>query len=721
MAKNKTAKSKKKKRLIFNPLFWLGIFFLLFIILFYLVIPIAVKMIARNYVKDNYDRNLEIGSFSLNPFGFTVTIDDLALYDSDGETLIKWKRFYVDPEIIPMMSNEIVIDKVALVGYEINVRKFKDGKFNFSDFLEQKSDSTAVVDTVKVIEKDSEPWIIRLNELKILKMDLSFNDKTADPELNIGLDDFHSTIQNFTINTDELTDWDLRFNINGGDIELKGTMTIEPMTVDTKLKITKLPLSTANGFIPSNMTLSVKDGYFNSEYDINIAIADSSKINVSAKGSSNISGLNVIETKSDSTLFSFNDLSFNDLALNLDPMKVDISEIVLDNFYSNVSISKDKRLNINDALGIEPLPEDSVVVEEEEPVAVEDSVEVEKPDVFIRQIRLVNNSVYFTDNSLPLSFATKIEKLNTTIDSIDLKDEQRTDISLQGIIDDVSKADISGSLYLADPNYNTDIKISIDKLNLIHYSPFSAKFVGLLIDKGSFSLDLLYKVERSQLEMQSTVSLNKLTFGKDYPSEDATSLPVKLPIALLKDSDGNIEHEINATGDLSDPQVSLSGIIFKSVSQILLNVAASPFKLLGKGLSMFAPEDLNHVDFVFGSTQLDSLQMQKLSGISEALLEKPALRISITGIADRKKDRFALAELKYDSLTTLDSLQYIEALQSITDSELNKLSNKRAQNILKQLTMIDLVPAEQVAIVEGELSERKDIKLIECKLELGVR
>ena len=44
-------------------------------------------MIASNYVKDNYDRKLEIGSFSLNPFGFTVTIDDLALYDTDGETL----------------------------------------------------------------------------------------------------------------------------------------------------------------------------------------------------------------------------------------------------------------------------------------------------------------------------------------------------------------------------------------------------------------------------------------------------------------------------------------------------------------------------------------------------------------------------------------------------------------------------------------------------------
>ncbi|NOR45028.1 MAG: hypothetical protein GQ534_05520 [Candidatus Delongbacteria bacterium] len=138
-------------------------------------------------------------------------------------------------------------------------------------------------------------------------------------------------------------------------------------------------------------------------------------------------------------------------------------------------------------------------------------------------------------------------------------------------------------------------------------------------------------------------------------------------------------------------------------------------------MSMFKPEDLNHVDFAFGSTQLDSLQMQKLSGISTALLEKSSLKLNITGIADRKKDRFALAELKYDSLSTLDSARYAATLQSIKDTDLLTLTNKRAQNILLHITVKDSVPADQVTIVEGELSEEKGIKLIECKLELDVK
>ncbi|MDA3838647.1 MAG: DUF748 domain-containing protein [Candidatus Delongbacteria bacterium] len=783
MSKDKKDKSKKKKRLIFNPFLWMGIFFLLFIITFYVAIPIAVKSIASNYVKENYDRDLEIGSFSLNPFGFDITIDNLILYDTDGEVFVKWKRFYVNPEIIPMMSNEIIIDKVSMIGYEINVRKFKDEKFNFSDFLEQKGDSTAIIDSVEVKDPNAEPWIIRLNELKIAKMDLKFNDKSASPELSIGIDNFNSSVQNFTINTSELTDWNVDFMISGGKIASKGTLTIDPIAVETKLTIDRLPVSIANAFIPENMTLSIDDGYFNSAYDISIAIDDSSKVIVSAKGGSNIANLKVIEKTGNTTLMSFNDLAVNDLTFDLDPMKVDISEIVLDSFYSNVSISKDKRLNINDALGIEPLPEDSIEVVEEEIVAVEDTVKVPGPDVFIKQIRLVNNSVDFADNSLPLPFITKIEKLNTTIDSIDLKDQQRTDIFLHGIIDDVSTADITGSLYLSDPNYNTDIKITLNKLNLIHYSPFSAKFVGLLIEKGSFSLDLFYKVKNSQLDMKSQVRLNKLTFGEDYPSEDATGLPVKLPIALLKDSDGNIEHDINAKGDLSDPKVSLRGVIFKSVSQILLNIAASPFKLLGKGLSMFTPDDLNHVDFAFASTELDSIEMKKLSGISTALLEKPSLKISIHGVADRIMDKKAIqnkiynslitknTKTPYDSLNTsgrqtllekiykltspkpalldsikaanivklqpaptpemhsrLDTLRYIKDvktniydLHKVEDAELLKLTNTRAQNILLHFTQRDSVPADQVEISEGELSQKDGIAKIQCQLDLGAK
>ncbi|MDA3886416.1 MAG: DUF748 domain-containing protein [Candidatus Delongbacteria bacterium] len=775
MAKDR---SKKKKRVIFNLYFWLGMFFLLFIILFYIAIPFAVKTIASNYVKENYDRDLEIGSFSLNPFGFTVTIDDLVLYDTDGETFVKWKRFYVDPEIIPMMSNEIVIDKLALIGYEINVRKFKDEKFNFSDFLE--GDSTAVVDTVEVDDKESAPWIIRLNDLKIAKMNLSFTDKTASPELSLDIDDFNSSVQNFTINTSEITDWDIDFTVSGGKIASKGTLTLEPMSIETKLTIERLPVSIANRFIPENMTLYIDDGYFYSEYDISLGIDDSSKVFVSAKGGSNIANLKVIEKKEETTLMSFNDLAINDLSFDLDPMKVDISEIVLESFYSNVVISKDKKLNINDALGIEPAPEDSVYIDQLE---VKTESNAPKPDVFIRQIRLVDNSVDFADNSMPLPFITKIEKLNTTIDSIDLKDEQETDISLHGVIDETSTADITGSLYLSDPNYNTDIKLTLNKLNLIHYSPFSAKFVGLLIDKGSFSLDLMYKVKKSRLTMESQIRLNKLTFGKDYPSEYATSLPVKLPLALLQNSKGNIEHDINATGDLSDPEVSLRGVIFKSVSQILLNIAASPFKLLRKGLTMFAPEDLNHVDFAFASTELDSLEMKKLSGISSALLDKPSLKISITGVADRKIDKKAIRDkihsslitkntkTPYDSLNTsdrlnllekiykltsptpalidsikkenivklqpaptpemhirLDSLKYIKDikqnvydLHKVDDAELLKLTNKRAQNILLHFTQRDSVPIDQVEISEGKLSEKVGIKKIQCKLELGVK
>jgi len=119
-----TDKTKKKKKLIFNLYFWLGIIFLLFIITFCIVIPIAVKKIAKDYVKENYNRNLEIGSFSLSPFGLSVTIEDLVLYDTDGSIFVKWKEFYVDPELFPMLSNTIEVDKIALIGYDISVRKF---------------------------------------------------------------------------------------------------------------------------------------------------------------------------------------------------------------------------------------------------------------------------------------------------------------------------------------------------------------------------------------------------------------------------------------------------------------------------------------------------------------------------------------------------------------------------------------------------------------------
>ena len=57
-----------------------------------------------------------------------------------------------------------------------------------------------------------------------------------------------------------------------------------------------------------------------------------------------------------------------------------------------------------------------------------------------------------------------------------------------------------------------------------------------MIEKGKLSLFVKYKIKNDQLEAENRVLLDQLTFGEAVESPDATSLPVTLAVALLKNS-----------------------------------------------------------------------------------------------------------------------------------------------------------------------------------------
>jgi hypothetical protein len=106
--------------------------------------------------------------------------------------------------------------------------------------------------------------------------------------------------------------------------------------------------------------------------------------------------------------------------------------------------------------------------------------------------------------------------------------------------------------------------------------------VGYGLSKGKLSLDLKYKVSQKQLEAENKVLVDQLTFGEKVDSPDATSLPVKLAVALLKDRKGRIEIDLPIRGDLKDPDFKYGKAVISTLLNLLTKIVASPFTLMGK-------------------------------------------------------------------------------------------------------------------------------------------
>ncbi len=138
-------------------------------------------------------------------------------------------------------------------------------------------------------------------------------------------------------------------------------------------------------------------------------------------------------------------------------------------------------------------------------------------------------------------------------------------------------------------------------MDLLPLSPYSGKFAGYELARGKLELDLKYHLEGKKIDASNVVTLNQFTFGDPVNSPDATKLPVRLGVALLKDTDGNIVIDADP-GHHGMTRIFCTAAWCCVIVNLLTKAAISPFSLLaafgGGG------DELGYQEFAPGSAAI---------------------------------------------------------------------------------------------------------------------
>ena len=147
----------------------------------------------------------------------------------------------------------------------------------------------------------------------------------------------------------------------------------------------------------------------------------------------------------------------------------------------------------------------------------------------------------------------------------------------------------------------------------------------------------------------SDITVNQFTFGEPVQSPDATGLPVRLGVALLKDANGQIVIDVPMSGSIDDPNLRVGKVVVRVLVNLLTKVATSPFALLG---SMFGGggEELAFQEFAPGESALRATETPKLATMVKALTNRPGLSLALEGAFDGPADTFVLKQHKVAAL-----------------------------------------------------------------------
>lgn len=259
-----------------------------------------------------------------------------------------------------------------------------------------------------------------------------------------------------------------------------------------------------------------------------------------------------------------------------------------------------------------------------------------KMHIRIGETLITGGNINFTDNFIKPNYVANLTGVSGRIGALDSNGAQSASIELVGKIDNDAPLQISGSLNPVSVPVRLDIKGSASDIELTRLTPYAAKYAGYGIEKGKLSMQVSYRLEGDQLQAQNNLVLDQLTFGERIDNPDATSLPVLLAVALLKDNKGQIAINLPVSGSLSDPQFSIGGVIFKVFVNLITKAVTAPFALLG---SLFGGgEELAYIEFLPGSEMLTPAAKSKLESLANALKNRAGLKLDITGRIDPVSD-----------------------------------------------------------------------------------
>jgi len=512
--------------------------------------------------------------------------------------------------------------------------------------------------------------------LKLLRCQacrLQVTDQATEPAAVVDLQQTDLNVQNLSTDLSRTLNIKLATRAQGkGKLSFDGEVRPQPLQVKAKVGVADLDLRVLQPYLEPKVNVALASA--KAQMDGRLTVADDAKAGLSARyqGRLGLSDLRVLDRVNDADLLTWRQLQLegSDLAWSPTALTADLGKISLQDFYGRVIINPDGKLNLSQLLrrADDAAPQSLTTPQEAgakpaathtasaAPTATTSSLPAsaasdglaatparEGPAMNLRWqgIALTKGKVDFTDNFIKPNYSAKLTRIDGTISGVASNQPEPATVSVAGAVDDGAPLQISGQLHPLGPQLYTDISASAKGIELTRLSAYASRYAGYTIDKGTLSMNVHYKVDGGKLAAENQIFLDQLTFGDKTDSPDATGLPVKLAVALLKNSKGEIDINLPISGSLSDPQFSVGALIWKVIGNLIGKALSAPFALLSGG---GGGDELGFVPFPAGSASLDEAAAKRLDTLSAKLKDRPSLKLEATGRADPALDVEGLRE-----------------------------------------------------------------------------
>lgn len=597
--------------------------------------------------------------------GISVTLNTLRLRKTgENQDFVNVPQLSIKETDVDLTRRELRIGNFSTEKGEILVKRLSNGDLNLLTLTPPATPPASALKELprkaKAGEKPVEPekpWLVSLKQMLVDKYTIRVVDQTTKEPVTLVAQNLTLKGENISTAKNSKARIGLSFLLNGkGTISTAGSVGIEPLSADLKIGLKGIEIAPFQPYFTDKVRLTVTGGAISTNGNVSLTSTKEKGIKATYKGEASVANFSSIDKLNGEDLLKLESLSLSDLNVAYAPLSIDIKGISLTNFYALVLVKPDGRINLQEVMAAEepkgettpvPTTEKTPGPARQQTAAATPAEKEPSTNIKIDQVTLQGGRIDFVDKSVKPEFSTRLSEVGGRVSGLSAEQNTTADVELRGKLNEYAPLEITGKINPLRDDLFVDIKARIKDMDLSPASPYSGKYAGYAIEKGKLSVDVKYSISKGKLDSQNNIFIDQFTFGEKVESPQATNLPVRLAVALLKDRKGEIKLDLPVTGSLNDPKFSVWQIIVHILVNLIAKAATSPFALLG-ALFGGGGEELSYIEFDHGSTVITEPNLKKLDAVSKALQDRPSLKLDIEGHADVENDREGLKQLLFN-------------------------------------------------------------------------
>ena len=547
-------------------------------------------------------------------------------------------------------TQAIKADKISLIGGQATVKRERDGTIDLIAMLKPVTNSNpSPPDESQNGAKPFNPQV-DIAAFSVRAFSGKFEDRSTPRVATNTLESADIGVEKITLAEGATMPVRVALTLPArGAINLTGSLILSPLQATLAVDVANVPLATVSPYIEPMFNVRITQGAVSTQGDARIALTPNRPLEVEYKGELSVEQFGAVDGVLHEELVGWTHLGLKKIDFKGMPMEVAIEEITWTDPKAHVLVNHEGSINLLAALkpATEAAPEGDA--KEEKPSDAKTEEAAVLPKISIGKVSVTNGTFTFADRSVQPEVSTAINQFGGTITGLSSENLARADVDLKATVGGSGPIVITGKLDPLGENKFVDLKVGFSDVELTPFSPYSGKFAGFELARGKLFLDVNAKVQGETVDMTNVVTLTQFTFGAPTQSPTATKLPVRLAVALLKDSDGKIMLDVPVQGSLGDPTFRIGKVVGRVIQNLLVKVATSPFSLLG---AMFGGggEELAFQDFASGEAELTPENLVKLEKLTKALNARPALNLELLGSFDLPADGKVLKDRRLAQL-----------------------------------------------------------------------